>query len=145
MPYSFINRVVILGHLTHDPELRELSSGRNVCHIRVACNGRRRNEQGEYESKPNYFDVSVFGPQGETVHRFLHKGRPVAVDGRLDWSEWETADGQRRQSVAIIASEVQFLRGAENATLEGAAGDEIEAAQDDVLAAKVGTEPEPVL
>lgn len=113
MPYASLNRVTIIGNLTGDPELRELPSGASVCHLRVACNGRRRNEDGSYESKPNYFDVSVFGAQGESAHRYLHKGRPVAIDGRLEWSEWETAEGQRRQAVTIVASEVQFLRGGE--------------------------------
>ena len=143
MSYA-INRVVVLGNLTHDPELRELAEGRSVCHMRLACNGRRRNAQGGYESKPNYFDVSVFGPAGETVHRYLYKGRPVAVDGRLEWSEWETADGQRRQSVTIVASDVQFLRGGEAAHLDGARSDEIEVGEEELLAAKAEAEPEPV-
>jgi single-strand DNA-binding protein len=144
MSYSAINRVTVLGNLTHDPELRELSSGRSVCHIRVACNGRRRDADGGYESKPNYFDVSVFGAQGESVHRYLHRGRPVAIDGRLDWHEWETAEGQRRQSVTIIASDVQFLRGADSDTLDGASGDEVEVGEEELLAAKSGVEAEPV-
>ena len=142
MPYNSINRVVALGNLTSDPELRELASGRSVCHIRVACNGRRRNPQGDYASKPNYFDVSVFGAQGETVHRYLHKGRPVAVDGRLDWSEWETAEGERRQSVTIIASEVQFLRGMDGGDAKGDPPDEVEVGADELLAAKTGAEAE---
>jgi single-strand DNA-binding protein len=113
MPYASLNRVTLIGNLTHDPELRELPSGSTVCHIRVACNGRRRTLEGGYDTKPNYFDVSVFGAPGESVHRYLQKGRPVAIDGRLEWSEWETADGQRRQSVTIVASDVQFLRGSD--------------------------------
>jgi single-strand DNA-binding protein len=142
MSYASINRVIVVGNLTRDPELRELSSGRSVCHIRVACNGRRRVGEGTYESKPNYFDVSVFGAQGESVHRYLQKGRPVAIDGRLDWSEWETADGQRRQSVRIVASDVQFLRGGDDGALDGASADELEAGEDELLAAKAGAEAE---
>ena len=142
MPYTAINRVVVLGHLTHDPELRELPSGGSVCHLRLACNGRRRNADGDFESKPNYFDVSVFGGQAAVAHRYLHKGRPVAIDGRLDWSEWETSEGQRRQAVAIIASEVQFLRGAESSSFEGASSDEIDVGAEELLAAKAGVEPE---
>ncbi len=108
MPSS-INRVVLVGNLTRDPELRELSSGASVCHLRLACNGRRRTEGGEWEEKPNFFDVSVFGPQGENVHRYLAKGRPVGIDGRLEWREWESADQQRRQAVSVVADTVQFL------------------------------------
>ncbi len=138
MPYASLNRVTLIGNLTHDPELRELPSGGSVCHIRVACNGRRRTLEGGYDTKPNYFDVSVFGAPGESVHRYLQKGRPVAIDGRLEWSEWETADGQRRQSVTIVASDVQFLRGADSGA---GSSDELAAGEDELLAAQ-GAEAE---
>jgi single-strand DNA-binding protein len=104
-----INRVVISGNLTRDPELRTIpSSGTSVCGLRVAVNSRRKDESGNWVDKPNYFDVSVFGAQGESCAQYLSKGRPVAVDGRLDWREWEK-DGVKRQSVSIIADSVQFL------------------------------------
>ena len=107
-----INRVVLLGNLTRDPELRALASGSTVCRMRVASNTRRRNpDTGDWDEKPNFFDVTVFGASGEACGTFLEKGRPVAVDGRLEWHEWETPEGQRRQSVEIIADSVQFLGG----------------------------------
>src|SRR5947209_13521059 len=107
-----INRVVMTGNLTTDPELRSLPSGTSVCKLRVACNTRRKNSQsGEWEDKPNYFDVTVWGAQGENCARFLSKGRPVALDGRLEWREWETPEGAKRQAVDIIADSVQFLGG----------------------------------
>ena len=59
--------------------------------------------------KPNYFDITVWGPQGENCAQYLAKGRPVAVDGRLNWREWEAQDGGKRQTVDIIADSVQFL------------------------------------
>jgi single-strand DNA-binding protein len=105
-----INRVVLVGNLTKDPELRALPSGTSVCRLRVACNTRVRNAETEqWDERPNFFDVTVFGGQGEACGRFLEKGRPVAVDGRLDWHEWETADGQRREAVGIVADNVKFL------------------------------------
>ncbi|HEX4011464.1 MAG TPA: single-stranded DNA-binding protein [Solirubrobacteraceae bacterium] len=105
-----INRVVITGNLTRDPELRALSSGNSVCSLRIACNGRRKNgETGQWEDQPNYFDVTVWGAQGENCNRFLSKGRPVAIDGRLQWREWQDQNGNKRQSVDIIAESVQFL------------------------------------
>jgi single-strand DNA-binding protein len=109
MPYSNVNRVVLVGRLTRDPELRELSSGNSVCSLRLACNSLRRDDDGEYHERPNYFDVSVFGPQGENVERYMRKGRQIAVDGRLEWREWEGADEQRRQAVSVVADTVQFL------------------------------------
>jgi single-strand DNA-binding protein len=106
-----INRVTITGNLTADPELRSLPSGNSLCKLRVACNTRRK-EDGEWVDKPNYFDVTVWGAQGENAARFLSKGRPVAVDGRLEWREWETQDGSKRQAVDVTADNIQFLNNA---------------------------------
>ena len=109
MAASNMNVVVITGNLTRDPELRSLSSGTSVCKLRVAVNSRRKDQSGEWVDKPNYFDVTVWGAQGENCSTYLSKGRPVAVSGRLDWREWEANDGSKRQSVEIIADSVQFL------------------------------------
>jgi single-strand DNA-binding protein len=108
---SNINVVVITGNLTKDPELRSTGGGTPVCELRVAVNSRRKNGQtGEWEDKPNFFDVTVWGAQGENCANYLSKGRPVAVEGRLDWREWEAKDGSgKRQAVSIIANSVQFL------------------------------------
>ncbi len=117
MAASNINVVVLTGNLTRDPELRSLPSGTSVCDMRIAVNTRRKNgATGEWEDKPNYFDVKVWGAQGENCQRFLSKGRPVAVHGRLEWREWETQDGQKRQAVDIIADTVQFLGGRDDAS-----------------------------
>ncbi len=113
---SNLNVVVITGNLTSDPELRSLPSGTSVCKLRVAVNTRRKNgSTGEWEDKPNFFDVTVWGAQGENCARFLSKGRPVGVQGRLEWREWETQEGQKRQAVDIIADSVQFLGGRDDA------------------------------
>jgi len=105
-----INRVVIVGNLTRDPELRSTAGGTSVCRMRIACNTSWRNKDtGELDERPNYFDVSVFGPSGEACARFLAKGRPVAIDGRLEWHDWTTPAGEQRQAVGIHADSVQFL------------------------------------
>src|SRR5918912_3094143 len=106
-----INRVVLVGNLTKDPELRHTPSGTAVCKLRIAVNTRQKDAQGNWGDKPNYFDVTVWGNQGESCAQFLSKGRPVGVDGRLDWREWEAQDGTKRQAVEIIADTVQFLGG----------------------------------
>src|SRR5436190_17645940 len=113
-----INRVVLVGNLTKDPELRHTPSGTAVCSLRVAVNSRRRDESGQWGDKPNYFDVSIFGNQAESSAQYLSKGRPVGIDGRLDWREWEAQDGSKRQAVQIIAESVQFL-----GSREGGGGD----------------------
>lgn len=109
MAATNINRVVLTGNLTSDPELRSLPSGTSVCKLRVACNTRRKDAGGNWVDKPNYFDVTVWGAQGENVARYMAKGRPIAIDGRLEWREWETEGGGKRQAVDIIADNVQFL------------------------------------
>src|SRR5436853_7913402 len=107
-----INRVILTGNLTADPELSTLPSGTSVCRLRLAVNRRYKDQStGEWSEKPNYFDIKVWGAQGENCAQYLSKGRPVAVDGRLEWREWEAQDGTKRQAVQIIASTVQFLGG----------------------------------
>jgi single-strand DNA-binding protein len=106
-----INRVVLVGNLTRDPELRHTPGGTPVCSLRIAVNSRRRDESGQWVDKPNYFSISVFGNQAESCSQYLSKGRPVAVDGRLDWREWQAQDGSKRESVEIVAESVQFLGG----------------------------------
>jgi single-strand DNA-binding protein len=119
-----INRVTMVARLTRDPELRSLPSGSSVCSLRVACNGIRKDDSGEYVERPNYFDVSVFGAQGEAVSQYTHKGSRIALDGRLEWREWETAEQDRRQAVQIVADTVQFLDSAPGNGSEGGEDDD---------------------
>ena len=114
---SNINRVILTGNLTFDPELRSLPSGTSVCKLRVACNTSQKDAStGEWKDKPNYFDVTVWGAQGENCARYLTKGRPVAIDGRLDWQEWQDKEtGKNRSKVEIVADRVQFLGGRDDA------------------------------
>lgn len=109
MAYFSINRVVLVGRLTRDPETRSLPSGTSVCGLRIACNGGRRDDAGQTHERPNYFDVDVYGAPADTVGRYTKKGSRVGVDGRLEWREWETDEGQRRQAVSVVAERVQFL------------------------------------
>jgi single-strand DNA-binding protein len=106
-----INRVVLVGNLTKDPELRHTPSGTAVCNLRLAVNTRRKDETGQWVDKPNYFDITVWGNQGERCAQYLSKGRPVGVDGRLEGREWETPEGNKRQAVEVVADSVQFLGG----------------------------------
>jgi single-strand DNA-binding protein len=126
-----INRVVMTGNLTRDPELRSTGGGLSVCKLGIACNTRKRNGAGEWEEKPNFFRVTVFGAQGENCARYLAKGRPVAIDGRLEWSQWEV-DGQKRDSIDIIADSVQFLGGREDAGNGNGYSSSVRAAESDI-------------
>src|SRR2546421_11590297 len=104
-----ITRVVLVGNLTRDPELRHTPGGTPVCSLRIAVNSRRKDETGQWVDKPNYFSISVFGNQAESCTQYLSKGRPVAIDGRLEWREWQAQDGAKRESVEVVADSVQFL------------------------------------
>jgi single-strand DNA-binding protein len=105
-----INRVILTGNLTRDPEHSTTPSGTSVCKLGIAVNGRRKTKEGNWEEKANFFRVTVFGKQADNCYQYLKKGRAIAIDGRLEWSQWER-EGQKRESVDIIAENVQFLGG----------------------------------
>jgi single-strand DNA-binding protein len=110
MSATNINRVILTGNLTADPELRTAPTGTAVCNLRIASTTQRKDtETGEWVTKPNYFNVTIWGGQGENAARHLSKGGPVAIDGRLQWREWETSDGSKRQGLDVIADTIQFL------------------------------------
>jgi len=106
-----VNSVTLTGNLTRDPETREVGQT-SITKLRVASNTRRKGQDGSWEDRPNYFDVTVWGAQGENCARYLSRGSGVALAGRLEWREWEQ-DGAKRQAVEIVAEQVQFLSSAE--------------------------------
>ena len=104
-----INRVVISGNLTRDPELRATATGMQVMNFGVAVNDRRRNPQtGEWEDYPNFVDCVMFGTRAEAVGRYLAKGAKVAIEGKLRYSSWEK-EGQRRSKLEVIVDEIEFM------------------------------------
>ena len=106
-----INSVCITGNLCMDPELRSFPSGGSVARLRVAVNGGYKSrETNEWVDKAHFFDVEVFNRQAESSVEHLSKGRAIAVQGRLDYQEWETDDG-KRSKVVIRANTLQFLGG----------------------------------
>jgi single-strand DNA-binding protein len=125
-----INRVVLTGNLTRDPEMSVTGGGLSICKLGIAVNTRRKSGD-TWEEKPNYFRVTVFGRQAESCGQYLKKGRPVAIDGRLEWSQWER-DGQKRESVDIIADTVQFLGGRDDAGNGNGFSSSVRATESDV-------------
>ena len=103
-----INRVIVSGNLTRDPELRNTAGGLPVLSFGMAVNDRRKNANGEWEDYPNFIDVTIFGSRAEHIASFLNKGSKVAVEGKLRWSSWEK-DGQKRSKIEIIADEIEFM------------------------------------
>jgi single-strand DNA-binding protein len=115
------NRIIIVGNLTRDPELTQLQTGA-VCRLSLACNRQFKNKSGAMTQEVCYVDVEVWGPQAESSHKYLQKGRPVLVEGRLKLNTWKEADGQQRSKHIIVADRVVFLasnQGAELSSMEG--------------------------
>lgn len=105
---SNINRVIISGRLTRDPEVRSTAGGTTVMGLGVAVNDRRRNQQtGQWEDYTNYIDCTMFGNRAESLSRILTKGTLVCIEGRLRWSQWER-DGQKRSKIEVIIDEVEL-------------------------------------
>jgi single-strand DNA-binding protein len=118
-----INRVVVSGNLTRDPELRQLPGGNSVCKLRMAVNTRKKDrDTNQWSDVANYFDITVWGAQGENVAKYLTKGSPLLVDGRLEWREWQAQDGTNRQAVEIIAENTQFIGGRDGGAPGGGGG-----------------------
>ena len=104
-----INRVIISGNLTRDPELRATSGGTQVLSFGMAVNDRHKNQQtGEWEDYPNFVDCTLFGTRAEKLAQYLHKGMKVAIEGKLRYSQWEK-DGQKRSKLEVIAEELEFM------------------------------------
>ena len=111
-----IASVNLCGNLSRDPELRQTPSGKSVCQLGVAIGTAYKDASGEWVEKPNFFDVIVWGAQGEACARYLTKGSQVVVSGRLDQSTWEAQDGSKRSKVQVIANSVVFpSRGSQGA------------------------------
>ena len=104
-----INRVVISGNITRDPELRRTQSGMAIMSFGVAVNDRRRNQQtNEWEDRVNFVDCTVFGKRAESLSDRLSKGMKVAIEGKLRYSQWER-DGQKRSKLEVAVDEIEFM------------------------------------
>lgn len=104
-----INRVIISGNLTRDPELRSTAGGMPVLGFGVAVNDRRKNQQtGEWEDYPNFIDCTMFGARAEALSRYLNKGTKVSIEGKLRWSQWER-EGQKRSKIEVIVDDLEFM------------------------------------
>ena len=104
-----INKVMLTGNLTRDPDLRSTAGGMPVLGFGIAVNERHKNNStGEWEDHPNFIDCTMFGARAQSVSRFLSKGSKVAIEGKLRWSQWER-DGQKRSKIEVIIDEIEFM------------------------------------
>lgn len=131
-----LNKVLLMGNLTRDPELRQTNSGHAVGDLGLAVSDNYRNKNGELVERTCFAEIVVWGRQAENCGRYLKKGRPVIVEGRLQLDQWETPEGNKRSRLRVCAERVQFLGRAE-ATADGAA------VADETTSAGVDEEPLP--
>ena len=115
------NRIIIMGNLTRDPELKQLPSGQPVCRLGIAANRQYKDRQtGSMQQEVCFVDVDVWGAQAESCKQYLQKGRPVLIEGRLKLDSWKDTEGQARSKHSIVASSVQFLFGSGDQAGSGA-------------------------
>lgn len=106
-----LNKVLLIGNLTRDPELRYTPGGSAVCNFTLAVNRTYNDKSGAKKEDTCFLRITVWGKQGETCAQYLSKGRSAFVEGRLQSRSWETEDGQKRSAIDVVADRVQFLNG----------------------------------
>jgi single-strand DNA-binding protein len=122
------NRVVLMGNLTRDPELRYIPSGAAVTDVGLAVNDRRKNAQGEWVEETTFIDITLWGRTAEVASEYLSKGSPVLIEGRLKFEQWEK-DGQKRSKLKVVGERMQML-GSPGGGRGGGGGGRPRAAQD---------------
>ncbi len=103
------NKITIVGNLGRDPELRYTPQGNAVCNFSVATNEKRRDKTGELQDATTWFKITLWGKQAENASKFLTKGSPIYIEGRLRVEEWSDRDGKSRYTLEVQATDMQFL------------------------------------
>jgi len=103
------NRVILMGNLTRDPQLKYLPSNTAVCEFGMAINRRWRDKDGNQRDEVCYVDLAAFGRQGETINQYMSKGRPMLVEGRLKFDSWTGQDGQKRSKLSVVVENFTFV------------------------------------
>ena len=117
------NKVILMGNLTRDPELRHLPSQMPVVNIGLAVNDRWKDKQtGEWQEKANFFDCEAFGGLAEVLNKYFTKGRPILIDGKLRYESWEDQSGNKRSKVKIVIENFEFMGGRDDAGGGGGGG-----------------------
>lgn len=104
-----VNKVILLGNLTRDPELRVTNSGLNICKFSVATSRRFKGSDGSTKEETAFIDVDAFGKQAEVISQYFSKGKPIYVEGRLKLDQWETPNGEKRSKLGVTMEAFQFV------------------------------------
>ncbi len=117
-----LNKVFLMGNLTRDPELRYTPGGLAVASFGIAINRAWTAKSGEQKEEVCYVDISIFGRRAEVVGEYFSKGNPIFIEGRLQFNQWETKDGQKRSTLRVVADNFQFIGGLAKRPEEGGGG-----------------------
>ena len=104
-----LNKVMLIGNLTRDPEVRMMTSGRPVCNFGLAMNRSYKDSEGNRKEEVTFVDIECFGPRAEAVARFFTKGRPIFVEGRLRLDQWESKEGEKRSALRVVLDNFEFV------------------------------------
>jgi single-strand DNA-binding protein len=105
------NKVILLGNLTRDPETRVTANGNTICKLGMAVSRVYSTRDGERREETTFVDIDAFGNQAEVITKYMRKGRPLMVEGRLKLDQWETNEGQKRSKLGVILENFQFVGG----------------------------------
>ena len=103
------NRVILAGNLTRDPQLSYTPSNTPICKFGMAINRRWRDQQGNMQEETCFVDCTAFGRTAETINQYMSKGRPILVEGRLQFSQWTSQEGQKRSKLEVVAERFTFV------------------------------------
>ncbi len=120
------NKVILLGNLTRDPELRVTTGGLSICKLGIATNRVYQTRDGERREEVTYVDVDSFGRQAETISKYMTKGRPILIEGRLKLDTWETQQGEKRSKHLVVLENFQFVGGRGDSADAGGSGSHVE-------------------
>ena len=113
------NKVILLGNLTRDPETRATQSGAQVTKFGMAISRKWSGPDGQQRDSTCFVNLTAFGRQGEVIQQYCKKGRPLFVEGRLEYSQWQDKDGNKRSSLDVVVESFQFVDGGSQRSAEG--------------------------
>ena len=119
------NKVILMGNLTHDPETRVTPSGLTICKLGLAVSRTFNTKDGERREETTFVDVNALGRQAEVITKYMSKGKPIMLEGRLRLDQWEANDGQKRSKLCVVLENFQFVGGSRDDT-SGASGSSYE-------------------
>lgn len=113
------NKVILMGNLTRDPETRVTAGGLTICKLGLATSRVFSTKDGERREETTFVDIDAFGKQAEVITKYMRKGRPIMIEGRLKLDQWETNDGQKRNKLCVVLENFQFIGGRDDADSSG--------------------------